>query len=567
MRWSLQQPRTVAMVRATSRKSDQPKGRSKKPAAPTPIAPSTEMSASALDAPTKKGPELVFGLVGAVGAQLTQAAAALADALKEVDYGSILINVLDTIGDQPEWHLKETHAADEEMNARMDCGNACRKILERNDALALFAIAAIQDKRKTATGFAEQPLPRTSFILRSLKTPQEIDCLRKAYGDSCYIVAVYCPHEIRKQNLAKKIADSYHAERSHYLGQAEELIERDMREPGEGYGQNLRDSFPEADVFLDGTSSDALNKSTQRFIEIIFGHPFRTPTREEVGMFQAYGAKLRSAQAGRQVGAAITRDGDVVCIGTNEVAKAFGGQYWEGDEHDGRDHRRSDDSTQAMTRSLFADLLARLRSKGWLAPDKAELALRDLLEAAKEQEVLRKMKVDGDAPPSLAEKASILDLIEFMRAVHAEMAALMSAARHGTRLEGCHLFCTAFPCHECARHIVAAGIKRVYFIEPYPKSRVAELFDDSIVIDAEDESRVPFRAFTGVAPRLYTTAFIAPERRDGQGRWLQWDTVKRESVPRRSESLLGPRETEWLLILYETLRAKGIATQKGKANV
>jgi cytidine deaminase len=556
------------MVRANPQKTDPPKGRVKKPAASAPaMQPPETGTVSAPLVATKKGPELVFGLVGAVGAQLTHAADALADALREVDYDSIPINVLNTVKDQPEWELKETHGADNEMNARMDCGNACRMTLERNDALALFAIAAIQDKRKTATGFAEKALPRTAFVLRSLKTPGEVDCLRKAYGDSCYIVAVYCPHEVRKQNLAKKIADSYHAERSHYLGQAEELIERDMREPGEKYGQNLRDSFPEADVFLDGTSTDALSKSTQRFVEIVFGHPFRTPTREEVGMFQAYGAKLRSAQAGRQVGAAITRDGDVVCIGTNEVAKTFGGQYWEGDEPDGRDHRRSDDSTQAMTQSLFADLLARLRAKGWLAPDKTGATLKDLLDAAKEQEVLRKMKVEGDAPPSLAEKASILDLIEFMRAVHAEMAALMSAARHGTRLEGCHLFCTAFPCHECARHIVAAGIERVYFIEPYPKSRVAELFDDSIAIDDEDENRVPFRAFTGVAPRLYSNAFVSPDRRDGQGRWIQWDAVKKESLPRRSESLLGARETEWLIILSETLRAKRIQIMKGKYNV
>jgi cytidine deaminase len=177
------------------------------------------------------------------------------------------------------------------------------------------------------------------------------------------------------------------------------------------------------------------------------------------------------------------------------------------------------------------------------------------------------MKVDGDAPPSLAEKASILDLIEFMRAVHAEMAALMSAARHGTRLEGCHLFSTDFPCHECARHIVAAGIERVYFIEPYPKSRVAELFDDSIAIDGEAEDRVPFRAFIGIAPRLYTTAFVAPARRDGQGHWIQWDAVKRASMPRRSEALLGVRETEWLIILGAALRAKGIVLQKGDRDV
>ncbi|MDN3612645.1 hypothetical protein QWZ16_23945 [Vibrio ostreicida] len=26
-----------------------------------------------------------------------------------------------------------------------------------------------------------------------------------------------------------------------------------------------------------------------------------------------------------------------------------------------------------------------------------------------------------------------------------------------------------FPCHNCAKHIVASGIKRVVYVEPYPK--------------------------------------------------------------------------------------------------
>jgi deoxycytidylate deaminase len=516
----------------------------------------------------KRGPELVFALVGAVGAQLTQAANAIRDALREVDYLGVKINVLDVIRDQPEWKLESTHGDDEEMRARMDCGNKCRATLERPDALALFSIAAIQERRRLASGHRDKSIPRTAYILRSLKTPEEVECLRKTYGDSCYIVAVYCPHDVRRENLAKRIAESHHSDRERYFGKAEDLINRDMREPGEAYGQNLRDAFPEADVFLDGTSIDALTSSTQRFVEIVFQHPFRTPTREEVGMFQAYGAKLRSAQAGRQVGASITRDGEIVCIGTNEVGKAFGGQYWEGDPHDGRDHRRSDDSTRTMTESLFADLLARLREKGWLSADKEKSDLKQLLDAAKNEKVLRRMKSDReDSPPSLAEKAQILDLIEFMRAVHAEMAALVNAARLGTRTEGCELFCTAFPCHECARHIVAAGIKRVYFIEPYPKSRVGELFDDSIAIDDDDPKRVRFRAFTGVAPRFYSPAFIAPRRRDSQDRWLQWDNIKKTATPGRAEpGRLAEREEDLLTILSEVLKAKSIEL-KGESDV
>lgn len=504
-----------------------------------------------------RGPELVFGLVGALGAQLTVAAKTLRDALAAVAYTSIEVNLLDLIAKQPQWALQPTTGADNAMHERMNCGNRCREKLDRADALALFGIAAVRAKRGTLTGDVRRPAPRTAYILRSLKTPEEVRSLRAAYGQSCFIVAVYSPHEDRKQNLAKTIADSYYGERSHFMGAAEDLIDRDMRESGEPYGQNLRDAFWQADVFLDGTTPDALNRSSQRFVEAVFGHPFRTPTREEVGMFQAYGAALRSSSAGRQVGAAITRDGDVVSIGTNEVAKAFGGQYWEGETPDARDHCRPDDSTQAMTRSLFADVLARLRAKGWLAPEKAG-DLATMLTAAKKDGVLDRMKAGKDDPASLTERAPILDIIEFMRAVHAEMAAIVNAAKNGIAVKDGQLFSTAFPCHECARHIVAAGIRIVYFIEPYPKSRVAELYDDSIAIDKDDGVRVPFRAFTGIAPRLYADVFQMQKRRNKDGGWLDWDQVKKESSPRRFEPVLDDRETEWVEILAAAMKAKGI---------
>ena len=68
-----------------------------------------------------------------------------------------------------------------------------------------------------------------------------------------------------------------------------------------------------------------------------------------------------------------------------------------------------------------------------------------------------------------------MDLIEFSRTVHAEMAAIVDAARRGVSVQDCNLYTTTFPCHECAKHIVAAGIRRVVYIEPYPKSQALSL--------------------------------------------------------------------------------------------
>src|SRR5690348_6308523 len=80
-------------------------------------------------------------------------------------------------------------------------------------------------------------------------------------------------------------------------------------------------------------------------------------------------------------------------------------------------------------------------------------------------------------------KTRIGGLLEFSRAVHAEMDALLSAARKGVSLVGTRLFVTTFPCHYCARHIVASGVDEVQFIEPYPKSLALNLHKDAIAVE------------------------------------------------------------------------------------
>jgi tRNA(Arg) A34 adenosine deaminase TadA len=108
----------------------------------------------------------------------------------------------------------------------------------------------------------------------------------------------------------------------------------------------------------------------------------------------------------------------------------------------------------------------------------------------------------------------ILDITEYGRAVHAEMDALLTCARSGVSPVGGILYTTTFPCHNCTRHVIAAGIERLIYIEPYAKSRAEELHNDAIVVEekARDEGRgihrrVPFTPFVGVGPRKYFDLF------------------------------------------------------------
>ena len=189
------------------------------------------------------------------------------------------------------------------------------------------------------------------------------------------------------------------------------------------------------------------------------------------------------------------------------MPRAEGGAYWENGEEEsecgitdgaGREFRNKVDTNDRMKREIALEIVD-------------ELSGEDFLKAAGESQ----------APALLAalERTKLGDLIEFGRAVHAEMAALMDAARRGVPVKGCTLYTTTFPCHNCARHIVAAGIMRVVYVSPYAKSQAKELHADSIDF-AEANPRkgaVQFEPFVGVAPRRYLDLFEAGERKEEDG--------------------------------------------------
>jgi cytidine deaminase len=482
-----------------------------------------------------------------------------------VGYDTRIVNAIELVYG----FLKEGQPAlprHELYHARMSKGNDFRRRLGRNDAIALAAIADIRDQRQAATGDPLRPIPRCAYLVRSLKTKEEVDTLRRVYGSHFVLVAIYASREHRKRELAAHLREDPAVAPSVVEMETERLIARDEGEQANPYGQDLGDTFHRADVFVDATNPGS---EVQRFVDLLFGHPFRTPTAPELAMFLAFGSAMRSA-ARRQVGAAIaTADGEVVALGTNEVARAFGGQYWENDKNDGRDHCRPTNVTDDLMSGILKDLLARLRKRGWLDEAKSAADLDALVKLA--QDELRKPCADApDDPPSLQEEASVYSLMEFIRPVHAEMAAISSAARRGAGINNCVIYSTTFPCHECARHIVAAGLEKVVFIEPYPKSRVAVMFDDSIIVDGTDGKRVPFVPYIGVAPGMYLQVFRAPRRKNEDGSLVDWDAVREEQVPRMTSDDYGyiQVEDDGMATFLELLKTRvpGTATTPGDAN-
>jgi deoxycytidylate deaminase len=69
------------------------------------------------------------------------------------------------------------------------------------------------------------------------------------------------------------------------------------------------------------------------------------------------------------------------------------------------------------------------------------------------------------------------------------------------------LYCTTYPCHACARHIVAAGLSSVRYIEPYRKSLALKLHSDSLTETEGEDSKVRILPYDGVAPARYLELF------------------------------------------------------------
>jgi cytidine deaminase len=245
-------------------------------------------------------------------------------------------------------------------------------------------------------------------------------------------------------------------------------------------------------------------------------------------MFHARASALRSVDLSRQVGAVIASpNGEILAYGCNEVPYPGGGSIWESqiseDRKDNRDFVIGYDSSARMAHELVCEVLERLGAANWLIGPKKDTDPDTLA-----QEALFK----GDPPPLKGTRAA--SVLEFGRVVHAEMAAISDAARRGIAIRDATLYCTTFPCHMCARHIIAAGVGRVVYVEPYPKSLTKQLHSDAARIDYDSsapKNAVDFVPFNGIAPRRYFELFeMSTARKDSTGRAIVWEP--KDSVPK-----------------------------------
>lgn len=321
-----------------------------------------------------------------------------------------------------------------------------------------------------------------------MKHPEEVQLLRKIYSHGFFLISVFSSEERRLACLK----ETKHIENE----KAKKLIQRDADETIK-HGQHTADTFHLSDFFIniDG-DSDKLNNDIWRIIDLIFGSPYITPTFNEYAMYMAFSASLRSADLSRQVGAVVTNNSNILSTGANDIPQAGGGLYWPiynheskkvEDANNGRDYKIGIDSNVQEKQKIIENILENL-----------PLSLKDKLNHNELEELKEHLS-----------KSKIKDITEYGRVVHAEMEALLACARNNISTINTILFCTTFPCHNCAKHIIASGVKKVVYIEPYPKSKAIDFHSDSIIMKApqNENKKVIFEAFVGVGPRSFFNLF------------------------------------------------------------
>jgi len=470
--------------------------------------------------------ELFFAVVGPVGAGSSRAISSLERVCQGAGYVCETIKASELIREWASANGMPLPSSEDKtleyVGRLQDLGDEMRKSDTTGVARAITKEIAKRRARNTGQTYVEgTPVvpdgKKRAYLIDSIRHPSEIQLLRRTYGISFALIGVVCEETERKNRVLNKYFKITQHGKSETKQIVDEFMKRDSDDPSKKYGQHVSDCFFEADFFVNNTLDDLpdnnryLDEDLSRLVSIIVHDSIVRPTIDETAMHHAYSARVRSACLSRQVGAALVdAGGTIVATGTNEVPAAGGGVYGESFLHA---HNAAADDRCAFRDTPFC---SNNREQNKIINELIESV--SVLAAAPDRmklvEAVRKTRLGG--------------LLEFSRAVHAEMDAILSAGREGISTVGTRLFVTTFPCHYCARHIVSAGVFEVQYIEPYPKSLAFELHKDSIELNESEwvapsapgtaeyspsaqggkaGGKVLFKPFVGVAPRMYSRAF------------------------------------------------------------
>lgn len=282
---------------------------------------------------------------------------------------------------------------------------------------------------------------------------------------------------------------------------AHQLLEKDFKDNDKkfsdaGTGQRISKLFHLSHYFfnLDNLVDD-LDREITKFVNLLIGENRDYPTQDEFGMCIAYQASVRSNFPNlTHIGASIISDGgEVLSVGSIRAPSPSANTTIH-------DENKISDGYRFYKNKLkdWDDFLAKnIKNKNNKMLDEV--------------------------------RKYIADSLDFHPCTHAEIAALLDAAKIGISVYKATMYTTTFPCHLCAKDIVSSGIRRVVYLEAYPKSKNKELYPYNISIDCRKQSdgeKVPFCFYSGVGPKRYYHVYSLDNKRK-----VSSENIKKIKIP------------------------------------
>jgi deoxycytidylate deaminase len=494
--------------------------------------------------------DLVFAITRPIGTQTDEVVEHLTDRLRIANFDIHQIQLRDMIVKAYQ-RLYGNSPKNLTRRDLMSMGDYLRFTFG-NSILARLAISEMYEIRGRREALQKARAGRgIAFLVTNLMHPAEVAELRSVYKQRFFMIGVHQNFDSRLERLMLE-QEGTGLDEEHAKTECQTLMSIDQglvntnAETAAG-ALSVDDTFHQADLFVNSENKDECEHAIYRLVDQIFTNPFGTPDTDERHMAFAYLASQCSAAFGRPVGAALVGDkGGLLSIGWNDPPAFGGGLYNNKSEPDYRDASMGRDVSDVHKVDAVHQFLVNiLNSDDWMRDisavkdTDASNWLEQLASVTENLPIVPKSV--AKALPALRSVASsrILNLIEFGRPVHAEMAALMAALRKGLSSVGATLYVTTFPCHECIRHIIAAGLERVVYVEPYGKSMAADIHGPEVELAANKDAasrsqrKLLLEPYEGISPKRFADLFSWVERK-----------VKARDVAKNNGAEVGSR-VDW----------------------
>ena len=287
------------------------------------------------------------------------------------------------------------------------------------------------------------------ICIDAIRNANESNYLKDAYR-SYYLISINVDEKMRQNRLG-----ALDREEQKSLDNVEyepKLVDGEIF-----YHQNIANCFEMADIHLVNMDEKndrrlALTGQLIKYITLMIHPGLILPSDIERCMQLAYNAKYNSGCLSRQVGAVVTgADYAIKSVGWNDVPqnqieciyRDING-YCKGNQEDCFSEFEFEDA-------VFKNTIEYIGSQ--LEQEQIDLHGRKFSYCFKD--IYNGLKNDKNQV--------------YTRALHAEENAFLQISKYGgSGIKGGYLFCTASPCELCSKKAFQLGIKKIYYIDPYP---------------------------------------------------------------------------------------------------